>query len=153
MTDPDLPLGADLINVVARLNRWATRNARLPMPPAKARLLALVEAHQPARIGELAEADECQQPTMTAQLQRLEQSGWVSRAPDPDDSRAVQVTLTAAGQKMLAHVRQARAEAVAPAVSAMDPTGMQRLADAVDVLKELMAVAASTPHEPTKESC
>ena len=38
-------LGADLLAVVARLNRLATQRIQMPLPAAQARLLATIEAH------------------------------------------------------------------------------------------------------------
>lgn len=37
-------LGADLLAVVARLNRLATQRIQMPLPAAQARLLATIEA-------------------------------------------------------------------------------------------------------------
>ena len=90
-------LGADLLTVVARLNRMATQQSALPMPYAQARLLAQIEQQGPSRISELAAADHCSQPTMTTQVQRLEAGGWVERRGDPSDARAVLVSVTPAG--------------------------------------------------------
>ena len=50
-------LGADLLAVVARLNRLATQRIQMPLPSAQARLLATIEAHGEARIGDLAAVD------------------------------------------------------------------------------------------------
>ncbi|MGB9305128.1 MAG: MarR family transcriptional regulator, partial [Mycobacterium sp.] len=56
-------LGADLLGVVARLNRLATQRIQMPLPSAQARLLATIEAQGEARIGDLAAVDHCSQPT------------------------------------------------------------------------------------------
>ncbi|MEV6171490.1 MarR family winged helix-turn-helix transcriptional regulator [Streptomyces sp. NPDC051954] len=45
--------------------------------------------------------------TVTKMLQRLEQSGFVTRKPSPDDRRAVVVSATRAGQALRDRVRQA----------------------------------------------
>ncbi|WP_433993791.1 MarR family transcriptional regulator, partial [Mycolicibacterium porcinum] len=82
-------LGADLLAVVARLNRLATQRARLPLPWAQARLLSTIEDQGEARISDLAYLDHCSQPTMTTQVRRLEDAGLVSRTTDPGDARAV----------------------------------------------------------------
>ena len=94
-------LGADLLTVVARLNRMATQQSDLPMPYAQARLLAQIEQQGPSRNSELAAADHCSQPTMTTQVQRLEAGGWAARRRDPTDARAVLITPTPRVQELI----------------------------------------------------
>ena len=53
----------------------------------------------------LAAADGCSQPTMSAQVARLEEAGLVARTTDPDDARRSRITLTTAGRESLAEVR------------------------------------------------
>jgi DNA-binding MarR family transcriptional regulator len=138
-------LGSDLITVVARLNRLATQRAGLDVPYAQVRLLAQVEEQGPARISALAAADHCSQPTMTTQVQRLEAEGWVIRDPDPADARAVLVTITPAGSEALHQARARRAEVLTPYVTALDGNDRDTLAEAVEILRRLLADAASTP--------
>jgi DNA-binding MarR family transcriptional regulator len=98
-------LGADLLSVVARINRLATQRARLPLPFAQARLLSTIEDQGATRISDLAALDHCSQPTMTTQVRRLEDAGLVSRAVDPDDARAVLIRITPEGVETLRQVR------------------------------------------------
>ena len=118
--EAEAQLGSDLLSVVARLNRMATQRAEMEMPYGQARLLAQVEEQGPARISALASADHCSQPTMTAQVQRLEAEGWVRRETDPADARAVLVTITAAGRAALEHARERRTAVLAPYLTALD---------------------------------
>lgn len=127
-------LGAELLAVVARLHRWATRRADLPVSPARGRLLALVDELAPSRIGDLARADHCSQPTMTTQLQRLAELGLVSRVADPSDARAVLIDITPAGRDLLARLREARAETVRPLLAGLSSADRTRLRTAVGVL-------------------
>ncbi len=145
--DPE-SLGDDLLRAVARVNRWASHRARFDISPAQARLLSLVEELGPSRVNVLAEADHCTQPTMSAQIQRLETLGWLTRTADPDDRRASVVALSPAGADALAGVRRARVEAVAPLLHGLSTTTLERLADAVDAMTELLDLAAPTaaPH-------
>lgn len=144
---PDDPgvLGADLLAVVARLNRWATSQARLQIPFAQARLLSLIDLLGPARISDLAAADHCSQPTMTAQLHRLAGAGWVQRTPDPQDARATFIDLTESGARALEEIRQARREVIAPQIAALPAADRGRLAAAVTVLRDL---ADELPNNP-----
>jgi DNA-binding MarR family transcriptional regulator len=112
---------------------------------AQARLLALVDELGQARVSALAEADHCSQPTMTAQLHRLEAAGWVRRDIDPADARASLVSLTLTGSEALERARQARLAVLAPALDDLDETAVDRLRTAVEVLDELLKRAARTP--------
>jgi DNA-binding MarR family transcriptional regulator len=149
----DAHLGSDLLSVVARLNRMATQRAQIDVRYAQARLLAQVEEQGPARISALAAADHCSQPTMTAQVQRLEAEGWVRRQTDPADARAVLVTITAAGRAALHQARARRAEVVAPYLAALAPEDLDVLAHAVDILRRLLTDASSThtPNDPNNQ--
>lgn len=140
--EQQLGLGADLLAVVARLNRLATQRIQMPLPAAQARLLATVEAHGEARIGDLAAVDHCSQPTMTTQVRRLEDAGLVSRTVDPGDARAVRIRITPEGRRTLNAVRADRAAAIEPQLATLEPGDRKILGDAVDVLRRLVDNAA-----------
>lgn len=137
-------LGTELLREVARLNRWATRHATFQVPFAQARLLALLDELGPTRISTLAQADHSSQPTATAQVHRLEASGWVHREGDPADARACRVSLTEAGTAALAQARTARSAVLAPVLGRLeelDPSALARVQDAVLVIGELLEIA------------
>ncbi len=134
-------LGAELLSVVARLNRLANQRARIPLPFAQARLLSTIEDQGAARISDLAALDHCSQPTMTTQVRRLEDAGMVSRVADPGDARAVLISITDEGSATLARVRADRASAVDPYLERLDDTQRETLADAVAVLRDLLQSA------------
>ena len=90
----DTALAADLLSVVARINRLATSRVKMKLPYAQARLLSMIEDQGAARISDLAALDHCSQPTMTTQVRRLESAGLVSRIADPADARAVLISIT-----------------------------------------------------------
>src|SRR5579884_3837113 len=54
---------------------------------------------RPRRITELAAEERVTQPAITLLVNRLVERGWVERATDPSDRRAVLVTLTPAGKE------------------------------------------------------
>lgn len=135
--------GADLLAVVARLNRLATQRVRMPLPYGQARLLSTVEDQGSARISDLAALDHCSQPTMTTQVRRLEDAGLVSRAVDPEDARAVLIRITPKGVDTLRQVRVDRAAAIDPYLERLDPEDRDTLRDAVRVLRRLLEDAAA----------
>jgi len=148
-SEPRQGLGADLLAVVARLNRLATQRIQMPLPSAQARLLATIEAQGEARIGDLAAVDHCSQPTMTTQVRRLEEAGLVTRTVDPGDARAVRIRITPAGMRTLTAVRADRAAAIEPQLARLDAEDRKVLADAVEVLRRLLDNAAATPSRNT----
>ena len=121
-------LGADLLSVVARINRLATQRVRMPLGYAQARLLSTIEDQGAARISDLAALDHCSQPTMTTQVRRLEDAGLVSRTVDPDDARAVLIRITPKGVDTLRQVRVDRGAAIDPYLERLDAADRKRSA-------------------------
>lgn len=138
-------LGADLLAVVARLNRYATQRIQMQLPAAQARLLSTIEAHGEARICDLAAVDHCSQPTMTTQVRRLEDAGLVARTVDPGDARAVRIRITPEGVRTITRVRADRAAAIEPQLAKLDSADRQTLVDAVAVLRRLLEDSAPAP--------
>jgi DNA-binding MarR family transcriptional regulator len=138
-------LGADLLAVVARLNRYATQRIQMQLPAAQARLLSTIDAQVEARICDLAAVDHCSQPTMTTQVRRLEDAGLVTRAVDPCDARAVRIRITPEGMRTLNRVRADRAAVIEPQLAKLESADRQALVDAVAVLRRLLEDAAPAP--------
>ena len=141
-------LGADLLAVVARINRLATQRVRMPLGYAQARLLSTIEDQGAARISDLAALDHSSQPTMTTQVRRLEDAALVSRTVDPHDARAVLIRITPKGVDTLRQVRVDRGAAIDPYLERLDAADRETLTDAVRVLRRLLEVAAAPT--PTK---
>lgn len=125
--------------MVARLNRWATRNAQVAAPIAGLRLLAALDEQGPSRIGDLARLDNCSQPTITAQVQRLYEAGWITRRADASDARAVRISLSPTGRVELERARRARASVLQPRLENLSARQRGTLGDAVAILNGLMA--------------
>lgn len=142
-TTEDLGAGAELLSLISRLNRWATSETVLPIPTAQARLLVQIADSGPSRISDLARLDQCSQPTMTSQVQRLESAGLVHRSADPTDARASLISASAAGRALIADVRASRARTVRPLLGRLDPGDSARVTDVVEVLRSLVALAAA----------
>jgi DNA-binding MarR family transcriptional regulator len=134
----DTALAADLLSVVARINRLATSRVKMKLPYAQARLLSMIEDQGAARISDLAALDHCSQPTMTTQVRRLETAGLVSRIADPADARAVLISITEKGVAALADVRNDRSAVIDPYLERLDDADRRTLADAVRVMRSLL---------------
>jgi DNA-binding MarR family transcriptional regulator len=134
----DTSLAADLLSVVARLNRLATQRVKMELPYAQARLLSTIDDQGAARISDLAAFDHCSQPTMTTQVRRLEDGGLVSRVTDPADARAVLISITQRGRDVLRRVRADRGAIVDPYLERLERTDRESLADAVRVMRAIL---------------
>ena len=136
-------LGADLLAVVARINRLANQRVRMPIPFAQARLLSTIEDQGEARISDLAALDNCSQPTMTTQVRRLEDAGLVTRTADPGDARAVLIRITDDGVAALHQARIDRAAVIDPYLERLDEADRDCLAEAVTVMRRLLQDAGA----------
>lgn len=143
--DNTAALGADLLAVVARINRLANQRIELPLPFAQARLLSTIEDQGYTRISDLAALDHCSQPTMTTQVRRLEDAGLVTRAEDPGDARAVLIGITDEGRQILSRVRADRSAAINPYLEHLDNAERTALVDAIRVLRALLDMAQQSP--------
>jgi DNA-binding MarR family transcriptional regulator len=138
-------LGADLLAVVARINRYATQRIQMQLPAAQARLLSTIDAQGEARICDLAAVDHCSQPTMTTQVRRLEDAGLVTRTVDPCDARAVRIRITPEGMRTLNRVRADRAAVIEPQLAKLAPADRRTLVEAVALLRRVLEDAAPAP--------
>ena len=75
-----------------------SQNAKLS--PTDLWLVDRVSEFGPARMSELATWQSVDRSTMTAQVGKLEKLGLVQRAPDPQDRRAIVVSVTASGHRL-----------------------------------------------------
>ena len=141
-------LGADLLAVVARINRLANQRVRMPIPFAQARLLSTIEDQGEARISDLAALDHCSQPTMTTQVRRLEDAGMVTRTPDPLDARAVLIRITDDGVTALRQARLDRGAAIDPYLERLTDDERESLTEALVVLRRLVDDATAPSHSP-----
>ena len=98
-------------------------------------MLALWES-EPLRVSELADRLSLEPATLSPLLKRLEASGLVTRRRDPDDERAVAVTLTAAGRAL-----RTRAERIPPAVVARLGIELSELEELRDRLTSVIEAA------------
>ncbi|MFC4009510.1 MarR family winged helix-turn-helix transcriptional regulator [Nonomuraea purpurea] len=91
----------------------------------------------PRRMTELAEEHAVQLPTMTVQINRLEDAGLVARGADPADARVRTVELTDEGRERLLAVRQARIGHLTRELAALTEQERAALAAALPVLAKL----------------
>src|SRR5687768_3995975 len=86
------------IHLLRRLRR-EDQATGLPAPQLSA--LSVIVYRGPLTLGALADAEQVRPPTMTRVVTALEQAGLVKRAPDRADGRALAISATARGQRLL----------------------------------------------------
>jgi DNA-binding MarR family transcriptional regulator len=106
-------------------------------------VLAHLRDAGPQRITELAAAEAVAQPSMTSLITRLERAALVKRGPDPDDARAVRVSLMPDGAACLERIGRDRAELIEARLAALTPGQRAALAAALPVLDTL--ISGDTP--------
>ena len=85
-------------------------------------VLMALDENEEMRVGELAIAAGIAAPTATRMLDRLEQDGFIARRNAAGDRRAVAVSLTAAGEEMLARKRDAVTDKILRVYEALEPS-------------------------------
>ena len=93
----------------------------------------------PLTVGELAEREQIQAPSMTRIVNGLEAAGYVARGDNPRDRRQVLVHVTEAGTAVLQRARSRRTQWLAKRVAALTPEERATLHEAARILQEMSA--------------
>lgn len=120
------------------LRRLRVEDEALGISAPRLSVLSVLVFVGPMRIGELAHAEQVEPPTMTRLVDGLERDGYVARAPDPEDARAVQVRATARGTRALKRGRAMRVDALASALKGLSPDELASLGGGVDILQRVL---------------
>jgi DNA-binding MarR family transcriptional regulator len=132
--------------IAARLRLSATRLARrlrqesgAGLSPSQQSALAVIANHGPLTLGALAEHERVAPPSITKVVTKLEADGLVVRSPDPGDRRVCRVAISAHGDALLEESRRRKTAWLAARISELDSDRQRRLANALDVLDELIS--------------
>ena len=132
--------------IASRLRLSATRLARrlrqesnAGLSPSQQSALAVIANHGPLTLGALADHERVAPPTITKVVSKLECDGLVTRTPDPGDRRVCRVAVSPAGDALLEESRRRKTAWLTARISQLDPDRQRRLADALDVLDELIS--------------
>lgn len=99
--------------------------------------MATLAGHGPMRLRDLALKEGAAPPTLTRMIGTLEEAGYVVRRPDPADRRAVRVSLTDRGRRVVAEALAARADAVRVRLRALPDDDLAALVAAMPALRAL----------------
>lgn len=97
--------------------------------------LSVLVFRGPTRLTDLAAAEQVRPPTMTRIVAALERDGLIHRVVDRTDRRAVRLTATAKGARLLHAGRRRRVAALAAALRSLDAderTALERAAAVID---------------------
>jgi DNA-binding MarR family transcriptional regulator len=113
--------------------------------PGHAALFLSVDRRSGSRITDLAEHVRLTKQGMMAMVDDLEARGYVRRVPDPNDSRAKLVRLTARGRRAAAECRRA--------VQSVEQRTRRQLGDRrYETLREALEELAEAEFEPEAEA-
>jgi DNA-binding MarR family transcriptional regulator len=100
--DETLATWRAFLNAHARVTRAISRDlAAAGLPDLSWYDVLWAVYRRPLRVKELAEAVVLSPTAMSRFVDRVEKAGYVRREPDPDDRRALQVTITDEGRGLL----------------------------------------------------
>lgn len=126
MTASDDPLqltATDLRLATFRLaRRLRCARAADAMSDAQLAVLADLRMHGRRTISTLAERERVTAPSMTNMINGLEEQGYVTRTPDADDRRRVQVEITDAGAEIVVETIRRRDVLLADMLAELDFT-------------------------------
>ena len=143
---PDTPDTPDAEEVAERLHSAAIHLLRLlrredvasGVSPARLSALSVLVFGGPRTVGELAAAEQVRSPTMSRLVADLEREGLVCRAPSVGDGRAVVVTATAKGRRVLMAGRGRRVAALASRLDGLDPREVAVLDQAAAIVERVV---------------
>lgn len=135
-------LGHSLGDAMDRMMALLLRGVRRELSRTGMSTLATLRDQGPQRITDLAALERVTQPSMTALVNRLEEQGYVLRTPDPEDGRAVRVSITDAGLGLQRRLHEARAAKLMERLDDFTEAEREQLATAVPLLSRL---AGETP--------
>src|ERR1044072_8157180 len=101
LDDETLATWRAFLNAHARVTRAISRDlAAAGLPDLSWYDVLWALSRGPLRVKELAEAVVLSPMAMSRFVDRVEKAGYVRREPDPDDRRALQITITDAGRDL-----------------------------------------------------
>lgn len=123
-----------------RMARETSAQSKLDgMTPSRLAALAVLQTDGPMRVGALAERAGISAPTTSRLVDCLEDRGLIVRTSDPDDHRAIRVSLSPEGEAALSGVRELGAGLLATRIGGLTPDALTVLRAALPVIEELAA--------------
>lgn len=129
---------ARLRRAITRLNRKLRYSALGGVTPAQASMMASIDKLESPSLGELAEAEQIQPPSVTRLVKDLMKAALISSASDPLDRRSTRVRLTVLGRRELNAIRQRKTEFLDRKLLALSPVDQRQADKLVSFLEALL---------------
>ena len=129
-----LELNSVAIHLVRRLRRADTS---LGVGPARLSALSVLVFGGPRTMAQLAAAEQVSAPTMSKVVAGLEADGLVRRQPHPHDKRAVTLSATPVGRRLMERGRRQRVDQLAAELQTLPARDRETLARAATILRNL----------------
>ena len=133
------PVAVDLRERLTALTLLLRREMsdRFAVSVVQAQVLRTLAAEGPQRLVDLVREQGTSQPSMTVLVDRLERRGWAERHADPADRRAVRVSITAAGVRVLDKVLAVRTGLLDRRLAALSTSDRHAIEAALPALERL----------------
>lgn len=131
-------LGHDLRIACMRVSRRVRFDSPSQVAPHQFSVLARLQQRSRS-LGELAECERVTPPSMSRTVNGLVERALVQRAADPDDGRAVVLSLTPEGQSLILAERERRDAWMAARLEALTDGEREVLARATVILEQVAA--------------
>jgi DNA-binding MarR family transcriptional regulator len=136
----DAAAARDLRMATFRLSRRLRSERGLDtMSDAQFAVLATLSHHGPHTLGELAERERVTAPSMNRTVNCLEEGGWLTRTPDEDDRRKVNIQITDTGRDLVSETVRRRDRWLATVVAGLTPAQRRTLTKAAEIMHEVAA--------------
>lgn len=120
-----------------------------PLDRSAVIVLARLKQHGAMRLSDLA-SDLCLDVSTTSRhVRTLEERGLIERTDDPEDRRAVRLTLAEAGREVLDRAWAARRSWLDTALDGWTREERRALRDCLGRLADALAASSTTPARPT----
>lgn len=134
----DDELAARLRVAVTRLNRRLRQESLTGVSPSQEAALGTIKRLGSPTLGELAQAEQVQPPTMTRVVAALEEAGLVVRRVDAVDRRVSRVELTPAGRSTLERSRSLKNAYLARQLGRLSVQDRARIGELADIFERLV---------------
>lgn len=134
----DDELAARLRVAVTRLHRRLRQESFSGISPSQEAVLAAIKRLGRPTLGELAQAERVQPPTMTRVIRAMQSAGLVARHADAGDRRVSRVALTESGRSALERIRSMKTAYLAQRLARLDDDERARAAGLAMLLEELV---------------
>lgn len=135
---PDQELASRLRIAVARLHRRLRQQSLAGLSPSQASALGSVHRLGAPTLGELAEVEQVQPPTITRLVSAMEDAGLVSRFGDPSDRRITRVHVTPQGRRALQRVHHLKNAYLEQRLGLLEPGRQDYVVHLVELLERLV---------------